>query len=207
VYEKLSQREKEIKGTMGREEQIKEEYDSEIEDRQSEIETREAEISRLRSEAIELREKMGNDIVATWAKLGLPAGPIGQPGVAHDLVVPAEPGTGDQARRVRLDELVRAGLLQEGETLILVYNTQVLTDEQAHVVSTQNKLKFLSDGRLYSVSKLAKILLQKHHFVSHPYGVQGPLFWQTRAGKRLHELNEEIRRRRGDRTNSEEESV
>jgi hypothetical protein len=43
------------------------------------------------------------------------------------------------------------------------------------------------------------MLLSKHGFVSHPYGVQGPLFWKTSNGKSLDELNEEVRRRRGER--------
>ena len=106
--------------------------------------------------------------------------------------------TGENARRVQLGELVSAGLLRDGDTLTLFYH-ELIPNEKAQVVAAQNKLKYLGDGRLYSVSSLAKQLLQEHGQVSYPWGVQGPLYWKTQDGRLLHELNEQVRRRRGDR--------
>ena len=47
---------------------------------------------------------------------------------------------------------------------------------------------------------LARILLIKHEFKRDEHGVAGPKYWKTEEGKLLNDLNEQIRKRIGDRS-------
>ncbi len=98
------------------------------------------------------------------------------------------------AGRVTFEELVKAGLLKDGQVLYF-YHTRLFRDEQAQVVASQNEFKYLSDGKMYSKSELAKSLLIKHGFKHDEYGVRGPMYWQTEDGKLLVELEEQVRNR------------
>ena len=100
--------------------------------------------------------------------------------------------------RVSLQELVDAGLVRDGQTLYF-YHTQSFTQEQTTIIASSNKLRYKVDGRTYSISKLAEILLKKHGFKHDRHGVAGPLYWKTCDGKLLNDLNEIIRAQRGDR--------
>jgi hypothetical protein len=104
-----------------------------------------------------------------------------------------------KARRVSLQELVDAGFVKDGQILYF-YHTQILHQEQALIIASANKLRYKADGKEYSISKLAEILLHKHGFKRDLYGVAGPLYWSTYDGRLLNVLNEEIRAQRGDRT-------
>lgn len=101
-----------------------------------------------------------------------------------------------RARRVTLQELVNDSLLKEGDTLYF-YNTRLFGEEQAQIVASSNRLKY--KGNSYSVSNLAAELLKKHGFKRQEdtHGVAGPIYWKTKDGKILHDLNEQVRRRHG----------
>ena len=103
-----------------------------------------------------------------------------------------------KAGRVTLQELVDAGLIRNGQTLYF-YNTRLFKEEQATIVASSNKLKYKGDDKLYSVSELAQILLKKHDFRHDDYTVAGPVYWMTYDEKLLNNLNEVIRKQRGDR--------
>lgn len=112
--------------------------------------------------------------------------------------VQEEPGKGGKrGRKVTLSELVGAGFLKWGQILYF-YHTRSFVDEQARVMPP-NELKYEADGRKYSTSELAKILLIKHGFKHDEHGVAGPRYWKTADGKLLDDLNEQIRSQRGDR--------
>lgn len=68
---------------------------------------------------------------------------------------------GAKGGRVTFAELVKAGLLQDGQVLYF-YNTRPFTDERAQVIVSSDKLKYERDGHTYSKSELASILLEKH---------------------------------------------
>lgn len=103
-----------------------------------------------------------------------------------------------KAKKVTFQELEKAGLAKDGQILCF-YHTRVFDDEKAEIVTSSNEVKYKADGKLYSVSELAKILLMKHGFKHDKHGVAGPRYWKTEDGKLLDELNEQIRSQRGDR--------
>jgi hypothetical protein len=98
-----------------------------------------------------------------------------------------------KAGRVLLQELVDAGLIRNGQIL---YFSRA-KEEQATIVASSNKLKY--KDKLYSVSELAQILLERHNFKKEGSPVAGPWYWMTYDGKLLNDLNEKIRTQRGDR--------
>ena len=100
--------------------------------------------------------------------------------------------------KVFLSELAEAGLIRDGQTLFF-FNTQLFKEEQAKIVLSSNALRYLHDNKIYSISKLAAILLKKRGFKHDNHGVAGPLYWKTYDGKLLNDLNEIIREKRGDR--------
>lgn len=104
-----------------------------------------------------------------------------------------------KASRVTLQELVDARLIQDGQDLYFYY-TQLFKGEKATVMARENKLKYTSDGNFYSVSQLATILLKNHGFRRGVHLEAGPRYWKTYDGRSLNDLNEEIRRGRGDRS-------
>jgi len=103
-----------------------------------------------------------------------------------------------KAGRVSLQELVDAGLIRNSQTLYF-YHTRLFKEEQVTIVASSNKLKYKEDDKLYSISQLAEILLRKHDFKHNNHGVAGPLYWMTYDEKLLSDLNEVIRKQRGDR--------
>lgn len=103
-----------------------------------------------------------------------------------------------KAKKVTFQELEKAGLAKDGQILCF-YHTRVFDDEKAEIVTSSNELEYKADGKLYSVSELAKKLLIKYGFKRDEHGVPGPKYWKTEDGKLLDDLNEEVRSRRGDR--------
>jgi len=97
-----------------------------------------------------------------------------------------------------LQELVDAGLVKDGQTLYF-HDTRLFRSEQAQIIASSNKLRYKADGRIYSVSDLAKFLLKKHGFKRNENVVAGPLYWRTEDGRLLNDLNEQVRAKRGDR--------
>jgi hypothetical protein len=191
VLKKLDEREREIKDAMTNEERIRKEYDSKIEGIDSDIETKEEEIEQLKTE----REKLGKEAKAKiseiWDALGLPA-------TLPDRVTLVKPPPEGKARKVPLQELVDAGLVRNGQILYF-FHGRVFKDEQAEIVANQNKLKYKGDGKLYSISEIAKIVDIKHGLKHDEHGVAGPRYWQTEDGKLLNDLNEQVRAKHRDR--------
>ena len=110
-----------------------------------------------------------------------------------------EGGQGEiKARKVTFQELINAGLVEDGQVLCF-YHTRLFNEEQAEIVASSNELKYEGDGKLYSASELARKMLIKHGFKHDEHGVAGPKYWKTEDGKLLDDLNEQIRSRRGDR--------
>ena len=107
------------------------------------------------------------------------------------------PNDRKKARKVTLQELVTAGLVKDGAPLYF-HHPGLPIDEEATIVASLNRLKY-KDNKTYSISKLAEILLKKHGFKHDEYGVAGPLYWRTREGKLLDDLNKQIRARHSDR--------
>jgi len=111
---------------------------------------------------------------------------------------PPEKSAKSKGRKVLFEELIEAGLIEDGQTLYF-YNTRPFSEERAQVVVSSNKLKYEADGKIYSKSELAKILLVKHGFKHDELGVAGPKYWKTEDGKLLVDLEEQVRKQRGDR--------
>jgi hypothetical protein len=77
--------------------------------------------------------------------------------------------------------------------LYLCYVNQLSKEEQAQIVANGNNLRYKRDGKTYSKSELARILLKKHGVIRTD-SVRGPLYWKTENGKLLNNLEEQIRR-------------
>ncbi len=107
--------------------------------------------------------------------------------------------SGSKAGRVTLQELVSAGLIRDGQTLFFCHTGQTFKDEKVTVLASINKVKYERDGKVYSLSELAKVILQKNCSKRDDHQVAGPRYWQTYDGRLLNDLNEQIRSRRGDR--------
>jgi len=84
-----------------------------------------------------------------------------------------------KGRKVTFEELINAGLLRDGQVLYF-HHTRPFREERAQVIASSNELAYEVDGKMYSSSELAKILLIKHGFKHDEYGVAGPRYWETR---------------------------
>lgn len=195
VLKKIDEREREIKDAMSKEEDLREVYNNRIEGIDSDIETKEEEIEQLKTERGNLAKEAEDKVAEIWNALGLPLDLFRIPA----STVRITPGTSPivsvgKARKVHLQELVDAGLVRNGQTLYF-FHDKVFKNEQAEIVADQNKLKYKGDGKLYSVSEIAKIIDIKLGLKQDEHGVAGPRYWQTEDGKLLHDLNEIVRQR------------
>ncbi len=201
VLGKIEEREREIRNALATEESLRQKCDTELASIDRDIDSEEEEIRQLKEEKDRLAGELKAKTSEIWAELDLPmafhetlaAVPSG--GVIGIRLPPPVP---PPARRVRLQELVDEGLLRDKQALYF-HHSRVLEGEEAEVVVQSNKLRYRADGVLYSVSALAKYLLVKHQVTRSKHGFQGPKYWITEGGKLLHDLNEQIRARRGDR--------
>jgi len=192
VIKKIEERERQIKDAMASEESLKQEYGSKIEGIDSDIETKEEEIEQLKTERESLAKEAEVKVSEIWDALGLPLDlfRISTP-TSLGEIPPVSPRR-TVARRVTLQELVDAGLVRNGQILYF-FHSKVFENEQAEIVSSQNKLKYKGDGKLYSVSEIAAIIDRKLGFNVGEHGVAGPKYWQTEDGRLLHDLNEIVR--------------
>lgn len=195
---KIVEREREIKETLSAEEHLKEEHESKIESIDSDIEAKEDEINGLKIEREKLVKEIEEKIVRRWNEIGLPPELFKIPHTQSNMPGEFSEYAQRVGRKVHLQELVAAGLLRDGQ-ILLFYNTRTFNEERARVIASSNKLKYESDGKIYSISDLAARLLTKHRFKRDEHTVAGPKYWRTEEGKRLNDLNEQIRRQRGDR--------
>lgn len=197
VLKKIYEREREIRDALMNEERLMHELDSKIEGIDSEIEIKEEEIDQLTKEKERFTKEAATKVSEIWNSLGLPLDLFRIPTPTR---IPAglriEPGR--KAGRVTLEELVDGSIIRNGETLYF-YHTRLFEDERAEVIASSNRLRYKSDGKIYSVSKLAEFLLRKHGFKRDKHGVAGPRYWVTKERKLLNDLNEQIRAQRGDR--------
>lgn len=199
TYNYVNDREKVIRKAIHKEDSLKEIFQAKEAKVKQEIESLEGKLNAKRSILEQLEEKKNATVNHVWQDLGLPLPlPPEEVTLKPRLVKkePIEKGPRKIARFIKLRELVDGGLLRNKEKLYF-YNTRLFRDEAAQVDAESNKLIYLKDGKSYSVSGLAWVLGKKHF--NWEYGPQGPLYWKTRDGRRLHDLNEEIRRKRGDR--------
>jgi hypothetical protein len=198
VLQRIDEREKEIKEALSSEEHLKEEHEATLESIDSDIEAKEDEIDQLRTKKENLIKEIDVKIATVWSRIGLPLELFKIPYTPFNRSGELSSEYMQKAGRVHLQELVDAGLLKDGQPLYF-YNTRLFSEEQAQVVASSNKLKY-KDGKIYSISELAKQLLIKHGFKRDDHGVAGPKYWKTDEGKFLNDLNEQIRRQRGDRS-------
>ncbi|MFH1584149.1 MAG: hypothetical protein ABIA56_03445 [Actinomycetota bacterium] len=198
VLKRIDERERQIKDAMTKEDQLRQKYEEKIENINGDIETKEEEIEQLKKEGEGLAEELDTNISKIWDTLGLPSEFF----ISHPSIIPHRkktvkyPSAPAKARRVTLQELVNEGLVKDGQTLYF-YHTRLFKDEQTKIIASSNRLVY--KGKTYSVSGLAKELLIKYGFKHDDHGVAGPLYWQTENGKLLNNLNEELRKKRGDR--------
>lgn len=203
TYNYVNDREKVIRKAIHKEDSLNEIFNAKEAKVKQEIESLEGKLNAKRSILEQLEEKKNATVNQVWQDLGLPQ-PLPPEEVTYKPTKPKKKESvekrpsGQKAKRVTFQELVEAGLLRNNEKLYF-YHTKHFKDEAAEVVTDSNRLRYLRDGKLYSVSTLAHILLRRHGFFKTKHSVAGPLFWMTRDGRRLHDLNEEIRRKRGDR--------
>lgn len=201
VIKIIEAREKEIKDTIAEEEKINDEYTEKIESIDGDIEAKEDEIEQLRKNREVFTKEMENKKSEIWSSINLPIDlfritqlssyvPSARTGLSSDYQI--------KAGRVTFQELVDAELTKDGQTLYF-YHTRLFKDEQAQIIAQSNKLKYKSDGQIYSTSELAKKLLIKHRFKRDDHGVAGPKYWKTEGGKLLNDINEQLRSQRGDR--------
>ncbi len=178
---------------MAEEEHLSQEYNEKIEGIESDIETKEEEIEQLKKEKERLQNEVKTKVSEIWSTIDLPANLfiLTPTGGITKVISPPLPV---KARKVTLQELVDAGLVKNGQTLYF-FHSKVFKNEQAVIVANQNKLKYKSDGKLYSISELAKIVDIKLGLKHDEHGVAGPKYWQTEDGKLLHDLNEIVRQR------------
>lgn len=201
VIRKIEEREREIKDALSNEEDIKQNFDSKAEGIDSEIEIKEVEIERLKTERENLAKEQDSKIAMVWDSIGLPLDLFRTYSQQqYDVLTPAEGPVEyfKKARRVTLQELADVGLVKDGQ-LLYFYHTRLFRDEQAKILAPSNRLEYRQDGRTYSVSELANILLTRHGFKNDKHGVAGPKYWKTEEGMLLDNLNEEVRGKRGDR--------
>lgn len=183
------------------EEKIGEEYTGRIEGIDADIEAKEEEIEQLKKDRETLAKKMEEKKSEIWNSIGLPLETFRIPQTTtyvRTVSLGVDQEHTRKAGRVTFQELIEAGLIKNGQTLYF-YNTRLFKDEQAQIIAPSNKLKYKNDGRIYSTSELAKILLTKHGFKRDEHGVAGPKYWKTEDGKLLNDINEQLRRQRGDR--------
>jgi len=197
VLKKIEEREREIKDAMTNEESLRQEYDNKIEGIESDIETKEEEIEQLKKEKERLAKEVETKISKIWSTLDLPLdllriSPPTPPSGTISIGQPQE--YIGKARKVTLQELVDTGLVRNGQTLYF-FHGRIFKDEQAEIVANQNKLKYKGDGKLYSISEIAKIIDIKLGLKHDEHGVAGPKYWQTEDGKLLHDFNKIVRRR------------
>jgi predicted type IV restriction endonuclease len=201
VFRKISEREREIREAMISEERFNKELESKTEAIDSDIEKKEEEIDQLTKEKERLIKNIENRISQIWGSIGLPIDlyrvPLPTLQTRTTDRVKVDFGA-RKAGRVTLQELVNHGLLKNRQTLYF-YHTRTFEDERAEVVAPPNQVIYKLDGRNYSVSKLAEKLLKKHAFKHDDHGVAGPRYWVTKDGILLNSLNEQIRKKRGDR--------
>lgn len=199
VLQKIEEREKEIKQALFDEEHLKEDYETALESIDSDIEAKEDEIDQLKVKRENLIKEIAEKIANLWSKIGLPLELFKISHTQFNRIGEFSSEYMQKAGRVHLQELVNAGLLRDGQTLYF-FNTRLFSEEQAQVIASSNKLKYKTDGRIYSISELAKQLLIKHGFKRDEHGVAGPKYWKTEEGRLLNDLNEQIRKQRGDRS-------
>lgn len=201
VLDIVNEREREIKEVIENEKDLRRDYASKIEGIKSDIQMKEEEIENFKQRIINLEKEINKKIEDIWKTISLP-----QPRYNGPPYTPG-PGPGPKgevikehgpAKKVYLLDLVSANLIKDKQIVHLFYRNPIKT-EKAQIVASENKLKYLEDGKLYTLSELARILLKNHNCISHGYSVQGPKYWQSESGKTIDDLNEVIRKQRGER--------
>lgn len=114
-----------------------------------------------------------------------------EPSTARDLTSVRPSTRGRRQPKADLFDLTQAGLLRRGQKLFLHdYQGRRIPGMEAEVRSKQ----LVRDGRPYSMSRLATLLLGKQGYSSD--SVRGPAHWFTEAGESVRALWEQYQRNR-----------
>lgn len=196
VLNRIDTREREIKDAMANEARLKEEYQEKIGGIDSDIETKEDEIEQLKKEKEDLGKEANTKRSEIWNTLGLPLdiyATLPTSSIEKNMDDLGREPQG-KAKKVTLQQLVDAGLIKNGQTLYF-FHGKVYKDKQAEIVANENKLRYKHDGKLYSISELAKNIDIKLGLKHDEHGVAGPRYWETEDGKLLHDLNQTVRQK------------
>ena len=195
----VEKREQEIKESLSSEEHLEQKHKEKIGHISRDIDIKKEEIRQLEKESEASANELNEEIDKIWRLIELPWHPrISQRSVCGGEVPDTTREGHDRKPPVPLHKLVDFGFLKDGQTLYF-YHGQRFADEQVQIIAPLNKLKYGGDGKLYSTSRLAKILLKKHGLTRSEYGVAGPLYWVTEDGTLLDVLNNRFRQQHGHR--------
>lgn len=153
------------------------------------IEVDEAVYRYIQSQAIPFEEPHPNDTLARIFGLRAPSKGSESKSEEKDLdefienLLKSAPQHRTKAPKANLSELSRRGLVSDGEVLTLIdYSGNRIAGTTARVSGDQ----LVYEGRSYSMSELARILLKKHGYRSE--AMRGPAHWETSKGKTIKDL-------------------
>lgn len=113
-----------------------------------------------------------------------------KPIIDHDI--PYQMARGTKAPKASLEELIRAGILRNGETLFLIdYKGKRVPRVEANVANGLLAYK----GKHFSMSDLARALLKKEGHTSD--SVRGPAHWENSAGISIMKMWQQVLQRKG----------
>ncbi|MEM0139666.1 MAG: type I restriction enzyme HsdR N-terminal domain-containing protein [Ferroplasma sp.] len=200
ALEHIISREEEIKRVMTEEDKINSDHeetiegiDEEIESKKDKIKELNGDVNILENEKKELKEKNEATIGKLWERIGLPKTPYGLQRILAPTGIDSSGEMQSKARKVSLKEAVDNGILRDKQVLYF-FHGKIFENEQAEVDYRENKLRYLIDKRLYSVSSLALKIDKKVGLKKDDHGVAGPKYWKTEDGILLNDINEEIRK-------------
>ncbi len=194
AVKKVDERERQIKDVIEKEEQLRQEYKHRLDTISISIDEKEEEIEKLCVEEKEINDGLIKDIGSVWISIGLPA-PALHISASVSVATENELGYDRKRRKVYFDELKQDGLITDNQKFYLCYGARSFSDEYAYADIATNTLKY-KDGKFYSKSELAKLLLKKHGCIQHDaVAVRGPEYWKTEKGELLRELEDRCRNR------------
>lgn len=193
AIKKVDERECQIKNAIEKEEQLKQEHKQKLDLISININEKEHEIEKLHTEEKEIKDGLIKDIGLIWKSIGLPATEsYGNSSIPIRGSTDSKPGYDRKSRKISFNELKQAGLITNNQKFYLCYGARSFSDEYAHADIATNNLKY-KDGKLYSKSELARILLKKHGCIQND-SVRGPQYWKTEKGDLLRELEDRCRK-------------
>ncbi len=96
-------------------------------------------------------------------------------------------------KKVNLSQLVQYNKIKEGDKLFFYERTRKKLYKDEYAFVTGDKIRYCRDNRLYSLSDLARRLRKGVGLTDTEQETQGPIYWITKKGKIIDELNNEVR--------------